>query len=40
LESEWSGATTTPRARGDLGPIATIPQEVFAMRGIPNIGQQ
>jgi len=40
LESEWSGATTTmARARGSLGLIATILQEVFAMRGIPRIGK-
>jgi len=40
LESQWSGATTTARARGGLGLIATILQEVFAMRGNPNVGQE
>jgi hypothetical protein len=35
-----SGATSTARARVSLSLIATILREVFAMRGIPNIGQE
>ena len=38
LESEWTGATM--RVRVGINLIATILQEVFAMRGISNIGQE
>ena len=38
LESEWTGATM--RVRVGLNLIATILQEVFAMRGNPNVGQE
>jgi hypothetical protein len=40
LESEWSSATTTARVRVGLNLIATILQEVSAMRSIPNIRQE
>jgi hypothetical protein len=39
LEREWSSATTA-LARVGLNLIATMLQEVFAMRGIPNIGHE